>query len=91
MESPRWRRPPSPGVSGWAEPGDEEARDLAERELRAAVALVAERPAFRVFVCGMSTDPRLVADLDALASTRGVILERRIRPGGGLDVVVRAA
>lgn len=71
--------------------GGDDPCDIAERELCAAVALVAERPGFRVLVCGMSTDPRLVADMDALAAARGVVLERRIRPGGGLDVMVRAA
>ncbi|MDA8237479.1 MAG: hypothetical protein M0T75_06295 [Chloroflexi bacterium] len=72
-----------------AEPDD--AAALAEAELRAAIAVVALRPGYRVIVCGMATEPRLVARLDALAAAEGVVLDRRIRPGGGLDVVVRCA
>ena len=72
-------------------PGDERARELAENELRAAIAIVAGRPAYRVVVCCMATDVSLVAEFDELATSAGVVLERRIRPGGGLDVVVRSA
>jgi hypothetical protein len=67
------------------------ARELAEAELRAAIAMVARNPAYRVLVCGMATDARLIAGLDELAAASGVALERRIRAGGGVDVVVRAA
>ena len=77
-----------------ARPGDvrdPDARDVAESELRAAVLLVAEHPGYRVWVTGMKTDPGLVAALDGLAAELGVTLERRIRPGGGLDVMVHAA
>jgi len=66
------------------------AREIAEAELHAAIAIVAERPGFRVLVCGMATDAALLAGLDDLATAAGVVLERRIRPGGGLDVVVRS-
>jgi hypothetical protein len=66
-------------------------RDLAEAELRAAIAMVARNPAYRVLVCGMATDARLIARFDEVAAGSGVVLERRIRPGGGVDVVVRAA
>jgi hypothetical protein len=74
-----------------AEAAAERARDLAVIELRAAIELVAGRPAYRVIVSGMATDPLLVAALDRPAAEVGVVLERRIRAGGGLDVVVRAA
>jgi hypothetical protein len=39
----------------------------------------------------MAIDVSLVAELDEIATSAGVVLERRIRPGGGLDVVVRSA
>lgn len=61
----------------------------AEVEVRAAISFVAGRPDYRILVCGMATDARLVAGLDELAASFGVVLERRIREGGGLDVVVR--
>jgi 2-keto-3-deoxy-galactonokinase len=67
------------------------ARELAEVELRAAIAMVARNPAYRVLVCGMATDARLIAGFDEVAAGSGVVLERRIRSGGGVDVVVRAA
>jgi hypothetical protein len=66
-------------------------RELARFELRAAIGVVARQPAYRVVVCSMATDVSLVADLDQIATSAGVVLERRIRPGGGLDVVVRSA
>jgi hypothetical protein len=66
-------------------------RELAEAELCAAIAIVSENAGFRVLVCGMATDAALVAGLDDLAAGAGVILERRIRAGGGLDVVVRSS
>jgi hypothetical protein len=74
-----------------AEAHAERARELAESELVAAIAIVAENDGFRVLVCGMATDAALLAGLDDLATRAGVVLERRIRPGGGLDVVVRPA
>jgi len=74
-------------------PGPDEARsrELARFELRAAIGVVARQPAYRVVVCSMATDVSLVAELDEIATSAGVVLERRIRPGGGLDVVVRSA
>jgi hypothetical protein len=69
---------------------EERARGLAEVELRAAIAMVARDAACRVVLCGMAIDPRLVAELDEAAAGVGVDLERRIRGGGGLDVVVRS-
>jgi ribosomal protein S18 acetylase RimI-like enzyme len=67
------------------------ARELAATEIRAAIACVARDVAYRVLLCGMAIDPRLVAELDEVAADAGVVLERRIREGGGLDVVVRSA
>jgi hypothetical protein len=69
--------------------GDARARELAETELRAAIAVVARNPAYRVLVCNMATDARLIAGFDERAAGVGVVLERRIRAGGGVDVVVR--
>jgi len=79
------------GRTSLPEARDELARELAETELVAAITIVARNDGFRVLVCGMATDAALLAGLDDLASDAGVVLERRIRPGGGLDVVVRAA
>jgi hypothetical protein len=70
---------------------DDRAREAAAVEIRAAIELIASRPDYRVLLCGMATDARLVASLDDLAASAGVVLERRIRKGGGLDVVVRTA
>jgi hypothetical protein len=39
----------------------------------------------------MATDAHVIAGLDEIAAGAGVVLERRIREGGGVDVVVRAA
>ena len=86
-----WHAGSDAGPLGLAEARAERARELAESELAAAIAIVAENDGFRVLVCGMATDAALLAGLDDLATGAGVVLERRIRPGGGLDVVVRAA
>jgi hypothetical protein len=79
-------------LRGAAEPVEDRAPELAEAEIRAAILMVALRPAYRVIVCGMAASAALLADLDGVAASAGVVLERRIRVGGGgLDVVVRAA
>ena len=70
---------------------DDRARLAAAMEVRAAISFVAGRPDYRIILCGMATDAHLVASLDELAASVGVVLERRIREGGGLDVVVRGA
>jgi hypothetical protein len=70
---------------------DERALELAEIELRAAILMVADNPAYRMLLCGTAIDGPLLAGYDELAASEGVVLERRIRPGGGWDVVVRAA
>jgi hypothetical protein len=70
---------------------DERRVETAAIELRAAVALVGSKPDYRVLLCGMATDARLIASFDDLAASVGVVLERRIRQGGGLDVLVRSA
>jgi hypothetical protein len=67
----------------------ERARELAAAELRAAIAIVAHDGAYRILLCGMATDARLVTGFDEVATGAGVVLERRIREGGGFDVVVR--
>lgn len=88
MESHRlW--PPVPG-SAATRAAAERAQELAAAELHAAIAMVARDGAYRILVCAMATDARLVAGLDEVAAGAGVILERRIREGGGLDVVVRS-
>jgi hypothetical protein len=92
MENRRpWHVGSDVGRTSHTEADDERTRELAEAELCAAIAIVGENAGFRVLVCGMATDAALVAGLDDLAAGAGVVLERRIRPGGGLDVVVRAA
>jgi hypothetical protein len=88
--------PPRPTIPGSAHTGGvaaagERARELAEAEVCAAIAFVANNNMYRVLVCGMATNPDLIAELDELAGSVGVVLERRIRTGGGLDVVVRSA
>ncbi len=91
METPRpWHAGHQPGADQGIAAADARSRELAEAELRAAIAIVSRNAAYRVIVCGMATDARLVAGLDRLAAAAGVVLERRIRPGGGLDVVVRS-
>lgn len=67
------------------------ARQLAEAELRAAIAMVARHRAYRVLVCCGATDAHLLAGFDELVAGADVVLEQRLRPGGGVDVVVRAA
>ncbi|MCU0478626.1 MAG: hypothetical protein MUE92_07810 [Chloroflexi bacterium] len=71
---------------------DEAARTRAAMELCAAIAMVERNPIYRVVVCSQATSASLLADLDPLAAEAGIVLERRIRAGGGgFDVVVRAA
>jgi hypothetical protein len=89
LDRPQVVSPLQPG--NVPEPGDARSRELARFELRAAIAIVARQPAYRVVVSSMAIDVSLVAELDEIATSAGVVLERRIRPGGGLDVVVRSA
>ncbi len=84
-----WHAESDVGRTSLAEAPAERAHELASAELVAAIAIVAENDGFRVLVCGMATDAALLAGFDDLATAAGVLLERRIRPGGGLDVVVR--
>ena len=63
-------------------------------EIAAAIAMVARDPRYRVALCARARTGRVLAALAATASSSasaGVVLERRIRPGGSWDVVVRAA
>jgi hypothetical protein len=60
-------------------------------EIAAAIAMVARDPRYRVALCARARTGRVLAELDAAAASVGVVLERRIRPGGRWDVVVRAA
>jgi hypothetical protein len=62
-----------------------------EIEFAAAIAMVARDPRYRVVFCARGLIGRALANLDAVAAGAGVVLERRIRPGGTWDVVVRAA
>ena len=62
-----------------------------ELEIAAAIAMVARDPRYRVALCARARTGRVLAELDAAAASAGVVLERRIRPGGSWDVVVRAA
>jgi hypothetical protein len=89
LDRPQVGSPLQPGTGPG--PGEARTRELARFELRAAIGVVARRPVLRVVVSSIATDASLVAELDAIARSAGVVLERRIRPGGGLDVVVRSA
>ena len=60
-------------------------------EIAAAISMVARDPHYRVVLCARALTGRVLATLDAAAASAGVVLERRIRQGGGWDVVVRAA
>jgi len=60
-------------------------------EIAAAIAMVSCDPRYRVALCARARTGRVLAELDAVAASAGVVLERRIRPGGSWDVVVRAA
>ena len=62
-----------------------------EREITAAIEMVARHPRYRVVLCGSALTGNVLAKLDGLAASASVVLEPRIRRGGGLDVVVRAA
>jgi hypothetical protein len=59
-------------------------------EIAAAIAMVARDPRHRVALCARARTGRMLAELDAAAASAGVVLERRIRPRGVWDVVVRA-
>jgi hypothetical protein len=60
-------------------------------EIAAAIAMVARDPRYRVALCACAPAGHALAKLDAAAASAGIVLERRIRSGGGWDVVVRAA
>jgi hypothetical protein len=83
------RSRPAPGV-GQATAGGEPAWNW-ELEIAAAIAMVARDPGYRVALCARALTGRVLARLDPAAASAGVVLERRIRPGGGWDVLVRAA
>jgi hypothetical protein len=70
---------------------EERLLELAEIELRAAILMVADNPAYRMLLSGTAIDGPLLTEYDEIAASEGVVLERRIRLGGGWDVVVRAA
>jgi hypothetical protein len=75
-----WARPTPDAGSSW---------DW-EREITAAISMVARDPRYRVVLCGSALRAGVVARLDAAAASAGVVLERQIRRGGGWDVEVRA-
>jgi hypothetical protein len=52
--------------------------------------MVARDPRFRIVLCARDFTGRLLTELDREAASVGVVLERRFRQGGRLDVVVRA-
>ncbi len=62
-----------------------------EIEIAAAISMVARDPRYRVVLCARDLSGRLLAEFDEEAALAGVVLERRIRKGGGWDVMVRAA
>lgn len=62
-----------------------------EIEIAAAIAMVARDPRYRVVLCARDLGTCVLARFDEAAASAGVILELRIRRGGGWDVMVRAA
>lgn len=60
-------------------------------ELEAAIAVVAHYPLARVVLCGGAATGRTLAMLAPAAASAGVVLEPRLRQGGGWDIEVRAA
>jgi len=62
-----------------------------EIEIAAAIAMVTRNPRYRVVLCGRALTSRVLAKLDETAASAGIVLERRVRRGGGWDVMVRAA
>ena len=61
-----------------------------DREIRLAIAMVARNPDCRVVLCNDACTGRVIASLAGTAADAGVVLEPRIRQGGGWDVEVRA-
>jgi hypothetical protein len=79
------------GRRSWARPTPDAASTWDwEREIIAAIAMVARNPRYRVVLCGSALRAGVVARLDTAAASAGVVLERQIRRGGGWDVEVRA-
>jgi predicted urease superfamily metal-dependent hydrolase len=62
-----------------------------DREIAAAITMVARNRDCRVVLCGDAATGRVIAKLAGMAAGAGVVLEPRIRRGGGWDVEVRAA
>ncbi len=62
-----------------------------EVELEAAIAIVTRYPLARVVLCGDCATGRTIARLAPAAANAGVVLEPRLRQGGGWDIEVRAA
>ncbi len=60
-------------------------------ELEAAIAIVTRYPLSRVVLCGDCATGRTIARLAPAAASAGVVLEPRLRQGGGWDIEVRAA
>jgi hypothetical protein len=59
-------------------------------ELAAAIAIVVRYPLSRVVLCGAAATGRTIAKLAPAAASAGVVLEPRLRQGGGWDIEVRA-
>ena len=92
MDFKRRRTLPRPAdAAGRAAAGSGESGWNWEIEIAAAISMVARDPHYRVVLCARALTGRVLATLDAAAASAGVVLERRIRRGGGWDVVVRAA
>jgi hypothetical protein len=51
--------------------------------------MVARNPRYHVVISATSGSGLALASLETTAASLGVVLERRIRPGGGWDVEVR--
>ena len=53
--------------------------------------MVARNPRYHVVITATAQGGRALTRLESSAAGLGVVLVRRIRPGGGWDVEVRAA
>jgi hypothetical protein len=63
--------------------------DIAQSEIRGAIALVGSGAALRVVVCGIGPAEPAVSALTAIAADAGVLLEIEVTEDGCRDVVVR--
>jgi hypothetical protein len=64
------------------------ATDVAEAEVRQAIALVGSGAAVRVVLCGIGSAEAAVSALATMAADAGVHLEKEVTEDGSVEVVV---